>query len=189
MWNYQAVGGKVRRRGRGFSEIAARPVVEIETTSRSELLEILPMESPHHFLVVAESEDDRSRYSRTLLRKFSSVATTDAGVAGAMVLATQAGHFSGAVVNITGAGDALRLVSVLRSVNPRMPIIALCTVDRSVDAFAVGASRFLLNAEWLMVGTLMAEVIEIANYNEQRRWSTVSQPADADVAKRKAPAA
>lgn len=147
------------------------------------------MQSPHHFLVVAESADDRLRYTRTLLRKFPQAAITDSGIAGALLLATQAEHCNGAVVNITGAGNALRLVAALRGVNPRMPLIALCAVDRSVDAFAVGASRFLLNAEWLMIGTLMAEVIEIANHNERRRWSTVAQPAEEDVAKRKAPAA
>lgn len=93
-------------------------------------------------------------------------------------------------MNITGAGDALRLVSVLRSVSPRLPIVAVCAVDRSIDAFAAGASRFLLSGEWLMIGPVLAEVIEIANLNEQRRWSeSTSRPAAADSRKSKHPAA
>jgi hypothetical protein len=147
------------------------------------------MQSPHHFLVVAESGDDRTRYSRTLLRKFANAALTDVGVAGALLLAPQAAHCTGAVVNITGSGDALRLVAALRSVHPRLPIIALCAVDRSVDAFSVGASRFLLAGEWLMIGTAMAEVIEIANLNERHRWSAAASAAQGDTAKRKNPAA
>jgi hypothetical protein len=146
------------------------------------------MLSSHHFLVVAESEDDRKLYSRTLLRRFPNTPVTEVGVAAGLLLGPQAQHCTGAVVNITGAGDALRLVSILRTVSPRMPIIAVCTVDRSIDAFAVGASRFLLSAEWLMLGPVMAEVIEIANRNEQRRWFQAAPPPS-DAASSKSPAA
>lgn len=129
------------------------------------------MESPQHFLVVAETEDDRALYTRTLLRRFPGAAITDTGIAGAFVLAPQAAHCTGAVVNITGAGAALRLVSALRNANPKLPIVAVCPVDRSIDAFAAGASRFLLSTEWLMIGAMLSDVIEIARRNEQKRWA------------------
>jgi hypothetical protein len=146
------------------------------------------MLSPHHFLVVAESDDDRKIYSRTLLRRFPKTAVTEVGVAAGLLLGAQAQHCTGAVVNITGAGNALRLVSVLRAVNPRLPIVAVCTVDRSIDAFAAGASRFLLSGEWLMIGSVLAEVVEIANLNEQRRWSDAA-PRPPVAAPSKDPAA
>lgn len=147
------------------------------------------MPSRHHFLVVAESEDDRILYSRTLLRRFPNTPVTEVGVAAGLLLGAQAPHCTGAVVNITGAGDALRLVSILRNVSPRMPIIAVCAVDRSIDAFAAGASRFLLSGEWLMLGPVMAEVIEIANLNEQRRWSEAAPRASSEIRASRNPAA
>lgn len=147
------------------------------------------MLSPHHhFLVVAESDDDRKLYSRTLLRRFPRTPITEVSVAAGLLLGAQAQHCTGAVVNITGAGNALRLISILRTVSPRIPIIAVCAVDRSIDAFAAGASRFLLSGEWLMLGPVMAEVIEIANLNEQRRWSEAA-PRPPDTASSKSPAA
>ncbi|HLP25377.1 MAG TPA: hypothetical protein VK477_06855, partial [Acidobacteriota bacterium] len=139
-------------------------------------------ESPQHFLVAAEAESDRALYGRTLLRRFPTAAITDAGVAGALVLAPQASHYTGAVVNITGAGAALRLVSALRKANPKLPIVAVCSVDRSVDAFAVGASRFLLSTEWLMIGAMLSDVIEIARRNEQKRWADSGPPSNEDAA-------
>lgn len=140
------------------------------------------MGSPQHFLIVAESESDRALYARTLLRRFPGAAITDAGVAGALVLAPQALHCNGAVVNITGAGAALRLVSALRNANPKLPIVAICAVDRSVDAFAVGASRFLLSTEWLMIGAMLSDVIESARRNEQKRWADSGPPSVGDTA-------
>lgn len=114
----------------------------------------------HNFLVIDDNADSRFLLVKTLLRKFPrsvihECQSADAAVS--MVTGTPALH--AIVTHRAVEMDGISVVQLLRQVNATVPIVMVSGIDRSAEALAAGANRFLNYDEWLRIGTLVAEML------------------------------
>lgn len=130
-------------------------------------------EAPRQFLVVSDSEEERLLYGRTLLRKFPLAVIVECRVVTAALTFERAADFSGVVVHFGGSPEIRGFVENLRKIAPLLPILSLSGFDRSIDALAAGTSRFLPADQWLMIGSVMQDLL--ANATSERRARTPDQ--------------
>jgi hypothetical protein len=110
-------------------------------------------------LVKANAEEERMLYTSTLLRKFPTARVLESDrTTVALTFATE-GPLDGAIVHFNGTPEAIEFLQALRRTHPELPIIATSGVDRTSKALAAGATRFVLAAEWLTLGSLMQEML------------------------------
>jgi hypothetical protein len=117
------------------------------------------MNAAPKFLVKANAEEERMLYTSTLLRKFPTARVLECDRTTRALTAATDGPLDGAIVHFNGTPEAIELVQALRRTHPALPIIATSGVDRATKALAAGATRFVLAAEWLTLGSLMQEML------------------------------
>lgn len=120
---------------------------------------------PRHnkFLVIDDNADSRFLLVKTLLRKFPQAVIHECQDAEAATLVVRTTPDLDAVVTHRAMEvDGATLVQLLRRVNPIVPIIMVSGADRSREAAAAGATRFLNYDEWLRIGTVVAEALNLA---------------------------
>lgn len=111
------------------------------------------------FLVVDDNADGRALLGRTLIRKFPSAAIVECGDGNTAITLAGTEHFDGIVVHRAGEFDGESLVRSLRQVARDVAIIMVSGVDRTAAAMAAGATAFLEYDRWLMLGSLVEEIL------------------------------
>jgi DNA-binding NarL/FixJ family response regulator len=111
------------------------------------------------FLVVDDHADGRSLINRTLLRKFPTAAIVECVDATTAMDLVSTDHFDAAIVHRAGEVPGVELVQFLRHLNRDLVILMISGRDQTEAAFAAGATRFMNYDEWLMIGTVMTELL------------------------------
>jgi DNA-binding response OmpR family regulator len=123
-----------------------------------DILEGIEMRRVRAFLVVADDPENLLLVSTTLHRKFpNSVVQTcrDSEVA-IEVARTQ--KVDAIIANRSADLDELPLVESLRAVTI-VPIVLMGSLHHEQTAVAAGASAFLLEDQWLLIGTTVGKLI------------------------------
>src|SRR5581483_800821 len=105
------------------------------------------------FLIVDDNADSRFLLAKTLLRKFPQAILQECQDGEAALAIVQAGQVDALVVHRAAGIDGITLVRELRQANAAVPIVMVSGIDRTKEALAAGASRFLHYDEWLRIGT------------------------------------
>ncbi|HEY3756328.1 MAG TPA: hypothetical protein VGL42_09285 [Opitutaceae bacterium] len=116
----------------------------------------------YKFLLVDSDHDALFYYGRTLLRKFPQAELIECRTAEAALRRALDRSLSGIVCHRAGEVGAEDLIPLLRQRQPETPIIWVGAGVPRVAAREIGADRFLPFEEWLMVGTLMSELVGVA---------------------------
>lgn len=111
------------------------------------------------FLLVDENPDGRSLLARTLHRKFVHALTVECIDSQAALEAAADTKLDVIIVHKADDVTGLELIRLLRQVNPKVPILAVSGYDRTQEALAAGATRFLNYDRWLLVGSVVAEML------------------------------
>jgi CheY-like chemotaxis protein len=114
---------------------------------------------PLKFLVIDDHAEGRSLLTRTLLRKFPTAVSIECVDAGAAVELVGNEKLSAVIVHRAGEMPGVELIGLLREINRDIPILAVSGIDRSREALAAGANAFLNYDQWLMVGTVVGELL------------------------------
>jgi CheY-like chemotaxis protein len=122
----------------------------------SEMSEALP---PPRFLVVDDNGDSRFLLVKTLLRKFPGAWIIEAQTAEAAMNVAESGNLTAIITHRTMDMAGVELVRAFRQQNSRVPILMVSSVDRTDDALAAGANRFMSYEEWLRTGSIVDEMI------------------------------
>jgi CheY-like chemotaxis protein len=110
------------------------------------------------FLVIDDNVDNRFLLTRTLRRKYPGAEVEECGDLSTAIEITNQHGIDAVVSHRAGEVDGLELVRQLRKHHPILPIIMVSGFDRTREALAAGATRFLNYDEWLRLGTVMDEI-------------------------------
>jgi CheY-like chemotaxis protein len=133
--------------------------------------------SPTHqrrFLVIDVNSDSRFLLVKTLLRKFPQSVIEECQDCDSAVALANTTPLDAIVTHRSLEVDGIELVRLLRAANPSVPIIMVSGSDRSSEALAAGANRFLSYDEWLRIGTVVLETL--ASMKEPATSSGSSSP-------------
>lgn len=111
------------------------------------------------FLIVDDHADGRSLVTRTLLRKFPTAAIIECVDATTAIDLAGTESIDAAIVHRAGEVPGVDLVQFLRHVNRDLVILMISGRDQTEAAMAAGATRFMNYDEWLMIGTVVAELL------------------------------
>jgi CheY-like chemotaxis protein len=122
--------------------------------------------SPTHqrrFLVIDVNSDSRFLLVKTLLRKFPQSVIEECQDCDSALALADTTPLDAIVTHRSLEVDGIELVRLLRAANPSVPIIMVSGSDRSGEALAAGANRFLSYDEWLRIGTVVLETLASTN--------------------------
>jgi CheY-like chemotaxis protein len=112
-------------------------------------------------LVVDHHKDSRFLLVKSLHRKFPAATILEAQE-GEQAIALAADRTLAAIVtHRTREYFGTELVEKFRAVNPEVPIVMVSGIERTTPALAAGADRFMLYDEWLRIGTIVKELLEV----------------------------
>jgi CheY-like chemotaxis protein len=111
------------------------------------------------FLVVDENPDNRFLLAKTLLRKFPEAALVECRAGETALELARGKDFAAFIVHRTPEFAGAELVRAIRKINPETPILMMSGVDRRQVAMEAGANAFLLFDEWLLLGSVVAELL------------------------------
>jgi DNA-binding response OmpR family regulator len=112
-----------------------------------------------NFLVVDSDTDGRVLIVRTLLRVFPQAAIVEVQDFETAVSLAGGRHYDAIIAHRAIGADAGMLVSALRRADASVPIVAMSGIDRTRETLAAGANRFLKAEQWLLVGTVVQELL------------------------------
>lgn len=113
-------------------------------------------------LIVDDVNDSRALVVRTIMRKFPAAVVQEYQDCSTAMVAAGAGNFDVIVAHRAVDLDGLTLVRMFRKVSPQVPILMLSGIDRTEAALEAGATRFHNYDAWLLVGTVIAEMLSPA---------------------------
>ena len=116
------------------------------------------MPEPHRFLVIAEDSDRLSLIASTLQRKFPRSVVRTCRESGPAIELARAQRFDAIITNASTDLAELPLLESLRPVTAA-PIVVMSSDPMKPRALAMGATRFLDVQRWLLLGTVVADVI------------------------------
>jgi CheY-like chemotaxis protein len=117
------------------------------------------MPTPKYFLVIDGDDDLRQLVVRTLIRVFPGSIITESTDRDEALHLIKANEYDAIVVHRAIGSDAVTLIRLIRQDNPRIPVLAVSSMDRSKEVLAAGATEFLNFEEWLRVGTVVAGIL------------------------------
>jgi CheY-like chemotaxis protein len=120
-------------------------------------------ETALRFLVVDDNGDSRQLLVNTLARKYPGALFHEFHNGDPAVVAAQRTDISAIIAHRTYDYDGETLVRLFRRANPTVPIIMVSGYDRTARAIAAGADAFLNYDRWLMIGTVVAEMMAAKN--------------------------
>src|SRR3954470_442128 len=100
--------------------------------------------SPRSFLVIDDNVDNRFLLTRTISRKFPTAEIQECGEIGAAIAVAATRAIDVVITHRVDLTDGIELVRQLRQVNADVPVIMVSSYDRTREALAAGATRFLL---------------------------------------------
>jgi CheY-like chemotaxis protein len=116
------------------------------------------------FLIIEDNLDNRYLLTRTLARKFPNAEIRECGdIATARAVATGE-SVDVVILHRADLSDGIELIRDVRQLNPAVPITMVSRVDRTREALAAGATRFLPYDEWLRIGLVTEEVLATEPY-------------------------
>ncbi|MEO5960977.1 MAG: response regulator [Opitutaceae bacterium] len=110
--------------------------------------------------MIDDNPDSRLLLVRTLQRRFSSAAIIECQDPDVAIRYAGSHRPSAIIAHRAGEMDGLTLIGELRAANATVPIVMVSGIDRTKQALAAGATRFLHYDEWLRIGTVVADLIE-----------------------------
>ena len=113
------------------------------------------------FLIVDDNPDGRFVVSKTLLRTFPDAIVQECQNSDTALAIVREEPLDAVLSHRTAEVEGLVLIRLLRDVNPTIPIIMFSGIDRTADAAAAGATRFLDYSEWLNTGKIVAEILGV----------------------------
>ena len=116
------------------------------------------MRRPRSFLVVAEDSERLLLISNTLQRKFPNSVVQTCRDAEAALLVVQSQTLDAVVAHRSVDMDEIPLVEHLRT-HTKVPIVMMGSEHHARRATEAGASIFLHQDEWLLIGTAVAELV------------------------------
>lgn len=116
---------------------------------------------PLTFLVVDHHKDSRFLLVKSLLRKFPAANILEAQEGEAAIALAADRSLSAIVTHRTREYFGTELVEKFREVNPEVPIVMVSGIERTTPALAAGADRFMLYDEWLRIGTIVKELLDV----------------------------
>lgn len=117
---------------------------------------------PLRFLVIDDNTRSRLLVVATLARNFPRAFITEATTIKDAFAAADVAQMD-AVVGFFGSGlDARVFTHLARKQNARVPIVIMSEVDCAEEVLGAGATRFLSCEEWLIVGTVLGEILSEA---------------------------
>lgn len=119
------------------------------------------MKQPRKCLVIDDNAEARFLLTKTLLRKFPKCVIQECEDAEVAVAVAGEKDLDLVVVHRLWDTDCVSLIVMIRNANPDVPIIAVSGLDRTKEVLAAGATRFLNYEEWLRIGVVAEEVLEI----------------------------
>jgi DNA-binding NtrC family response regulator len=111
------------------------------------------------FLVVDDVPENRHLLAKTLLQKFSGSLLQECEESTPALFAAQSDRLSAVVVHRAADVDGLTLITMLRRVNPSVPIIMVSGRESCPGAIEAGATAFLHDDSWLRIGVVVEETI------------------------------
>jgi DNA-binding NarL/FixJ family response regulator len=123
------------------------------------------MESMRHvtqspnFVVIDFHAESRFLLVRTLLRKFPGSVIHETDDADAAIALARAVPLTAVITHRTFEVEGIDLVRLLRSADPKVPIIMVSGMDRESQALAAGANAFLHYDQWLRIGTVVEQLV------------------------------
>jgi PleD family two-component response regulator len=112
------------------------------------------------FLIVDDHADGRYLLSKTLLRKFRDAVVLECQSSEAAFSTLKAEPLDAVISHRTFDFDPFSLVAALRKINPTVPLVMMSGIDRSKGAAEVGATTFLHYDQWLLLGSVVANLLE-----------------------------
>lgn len=113
------------------------------------------------FLVIDDNADSRFLLVKTLMRKFPAAVVQECQRAETATELAQRKGLAAIVTHRTAELGGIALVRQLRLANPEVPIVMVSSIDRQEAALAAGADGFLLYDEWLRIGTVVGNLLDI----------------------------
>lgn len=116
------------------------------------------MHQPRSFLVIAEEPERLSLIATTLHRKFPNSVVQTCRDSDAAVAVVKAHTLDAIVLHRSCDMDEMPLLEVVHNATS-VPIVAMSGYRLESAALAGGATKYLHIEQWLLVGTVVAELI------------------------------
>jgi len=116
--------------------------------------------STAQFLVIDHHPESRFLLVKSLLRKFPDARIEEVDEGERAIELAGRTDLSAIITHRTQEYLGAELVTRLRSVNRRVPIVMVSGADRTSAALSAGADRFMLYDEWLRIGTIVQELLQ-----------------------------
>ncbi len=117
------------------------------------------MLSHKKILVIDADTDSRVLLVGTLVRVFPQAAIVEVQDAQIALKVARTNKYDAIVAHRAIGADTQTLVRMLREARRGIPILAVAGLDQKKEVMLAGATRFLTDAEWLYVGTTVAEML------------------------------
>jgi len=121
-------------------------------------LRINCMRQPRTFLVIAEEPERLSLIATTLHRKFPNSVVQTCRDADPALAVVRAHKLDAIVMHRSSDMDEIPLLEHIRSAT-NVPIVAVTGYGLETAALAAGAAQYLHVEQWLLIGTVVAELI------------------------------
>jgi ActR/RegA family two-component response regulator len=117
------------------------------------------------FLLIDDNPDGLALLSRSLHRKFSRALILEAADITTALHAAKTENPTVIIVHRVGEHAGTEVVAMVRKANPSAPLLAVSGYDRTQQFLAAGATRFLNYDQWLLVGSVVEELMGNARYH------------------------
>jgi CheY-like chemotaxis protein len=111
------------------------------------------------FLVVDDNADSRFLLVKTMLRKFPTAVIHECQESGDAVRIAQSEPLAAIIAHRAADLDGISLIRELRAASPDVIILMVSGLDRTDKAIRAGATCFLNYDEWLLVGSLVTDLL------------------------------
>ena len=126
-------------------------------------------------LLVDDYPEGRFIVTKSLLRPLPDAIVIECVDSEAAVAEARDPRTSLAIVHRALDVDGLPLVELVRAANPLLPILYLSSADRDRHALQAGATKFLHYDKWLLVGSVVADLLLPQRKGEAELESDVSK--------------
>jgi DNA-binding NarL/FixJ family response regulator len=118
------------------------------------------VDRPRTFIVLDHNSEGSALLARTLLRKFPLSEILECAEADEAVTKSRDRVVDAIVVHRPIGMSGEDAIRILRKENPKIPLVMVSSVDRGNSALAAGASSFLHYDAWLMLGSVVEDLVK-----------------------------
>ena len=133
---------------------------------------------PLTILVVDHHRDSRFLLVKSLHRRFPHASIKEAEDGPTALRLAGGPEIAAIVTHRTPEYLGTELVEKFRAVNERAHIVMVSGAERTDRALAAGADRFVLYDEWLRVGSVVKELLEVGQRTLPARTDAVRAPSE-----------